>query len=304
MSLQGRLVRQALRFAVKPLLAVSPTIPTFRRTMGWLARMPAPPPKHIDLQMTELGGHHAERLAPQGCAARDALLYVHGGGFVAGAAANYRSLTWRLADLLDAPVYAVDYRLAPEHAPPASLDDVTQAYEALLARAERVALMGDSSGGNLVLALAVHAREKGLRPPACIVSLSPPTDLARELPSVQTNADSDALFQREVFACIQAAYVGDADPTDWRLSPARADVRGLPPVLLQCSDSEMLRDYSRLMAGVLERAGVEVTLQIWPELFHVWHMAAGVVPESEEALREAASFIRARLDRCAPQSGG
>jgi acetyl esterase/lipase len=263
--------------------------------MRLLAHATAHPPEHIAIFQLPVGGRDAEVLTPEDCTSHDALLYIHGGGFVAGEPSNYRPLTWRLADRLDVPVYACNYRLAPEHACPAALDDVTDAYLDLIGKRDRVAVMGDSAGGNLALALAVRARDMGLRPPSCVVAISPPADLARELRSIAGNAEHDPLFRRHVFESIRDAYLGDHDPMDWRASPARADLSGLPPVLLQCSEHEMLSDYSRATARKLRRAGVDVSLHMWPELFHVWHVAAGIVPEADEAIDEAVGFIARHL---------
>lgn len=234
---------------------------------------------------------------PDGGAA-GVVLYVHGGGYVACSAATHRPVTAALARLTGRRVLAVDYRLAPEHRFPAALDDVVAAYRWLLdsgVPAASVAAAGDSAGGGLALALAARARAEGLPAPACVVALSPWTDLAGTGASVRANDGRCAMFRPENVAQFAAAYLGGASPDDPRASPLRADPAGFPPTLLQVGSTELLLDDAAAMHARLVAAGRESRLEVYPEMMHGWHLLVGLVPEADAALRSAADFITARL---------
>ena len=262
------------------------------------SRLPQLRPEDIrDAALTEVLARAARLSTPEADTSR-AILYLHGGGMVAGSPATHRALTWRLAARVGVPVYAVDYRLAPEHPFPAAFDDVLAAYRALLARGisgTHVVVAGDSAGGNLTLALALEQKRLGLPRPAALVALSPVTDLFEPFESFRTNARSDAVFDERTFATLVKHYCPGGDPDDPRISPLRGDVAGLPPTLLQCSADEMLLDASVRMAAKMKTAGVDVTLQVWPEVFHVWQLAADVLPEARRAIDDIVGFMRTRL---------
>jgi len=261
------------------------------------AMRPSRVPARIALRQVSLGGVPAERLAPDNADAKRAVLYVHGGGFVGGAPSNHRSLTWRLAEKLGCTVFAIDYRLAPENPFPAALDDCVSAYRELLSSGYQpggLAVGGDSAGGNLTLALALKLKALGLPQPAALIALSPATDLAVQLPSHESNAKSDAMFDPEMFGSLTPLYCPGHDPSDPFVSPLRGDVAGLPPTLIQCSADEMLRDDGVLMAEKLKNAGVDVKLEVWPRVFHVWQIMADLLPESRKAIDDIATFIQAR----------
>ena len=240
----------------------------------------------------------AEKLSVPGADARKAILYIHGGGFVAGVPANHRPLTWRLAAQTKIPVYVVDYRLAPEHRFPAGLDDCVRAYRALLANGiapEKIAIGGDSAGGNLTLTTALKLKQDGVPLPGCLVALSPVTDLVEGGASHTENAKSDALFVATTFDTVVAAYCPGHDPADPLVSPLRGDVAGLPPTLFQCSGAEMLRDNSVRMEARMKAAGVDTSIEVWPKVPHVWQVTADIMPEARAAIAKIVAFIGAKL---------
>ncbi|HZF69172.1 MAG TPA: alpha/beta hydrolase [Gemmatirosa sp.] len=228
------------------------------------------------------------------------LLYVHGGGFVAGSAADHRTVTAALARALGLPVFACDYRLAPEAPFPAALDDVCAAYRWLLDRGAPdapVAVAGESAGGGLALLLAQHARDAGWAAPACVAALSPWADLTGQLPAVRANEGRCAMFHPENLPAFAGAYLGDVSPAHPRASPLAAAADGLPPVLLQVGADELLLDDARAMHARIRAAGGESRLEEWPDVAHGWHLMAPLVPEASRAIDAVATFVRAALAR-------
>lgn len=298
MSIQLFVFDKIIRLMAKRRFQKNPDVYLLRPFMAQAAQRPAKVPAHVALSEASLGGVRTETLVPQGADHSKALLYIHGGGWVAGAPLNHRALTWRLADKLAIPVYAVDYRLAPEHPFPAGLEDCVAAYRALLEKGiapSGILIGGDSAGGNLTLATALKLKALGLPQPAGLICLSPSTELATTTPAHKENARRDAMFVPAMFGTVKAHYFPDSDGTDPFISPLRGDVSGLPPVLFQCSGDEMLRDDSVLMAKKLGDAGVPATLQVWPRVFHVWQIMADALPEARRAIDDIVTFAKARL---------
>ena len=297
MSIQLFVADKVVRLTMKRRFRRNPTVMELRAIMAEMPIRPAP--KRIKVETVDLGGISAERLAPQGADETRALLYIHGGGFVAGVPANHRPLTWRLAEGVGVPVYAIDYRLAPEHPYPAALDDCVAAYRALLAKGilpGRIAIGGDSAGGNLTLVTALKLKALGLPLPAALVCLSPVTD-QDGFESRTLNAKSDAMFDVRMIPSVPPLYCPGADPNDPFVSPYRGDVAGLPPTLFHCSRDELLRDDSIQMAQKMKAAGVDTTIEIWPGVFHVWQVTADVLPEARRAVANIVTFLKARLAR-------
>ena len=299
MSIQLFFVDKMLRFTIKRRFKRHPDVMTLRAVMQEMEKQVRPAPALVEMHTADLGGVKAERLSVPGADESKAILYIHGGGFVAGIPANHRPLTWRLAAQVKAPVYVVDYRLAPEHVFPAGLDDCVTAYRALLAKGiapARIAIGGDSAGGNLTLTTALKLKQDGVPLPGCLVALSPVTDLAEPGLSHVQNVKSDAMFDARTFDTVVAAYCPGHDPKDPLVSPLRGDVAGLPPTLFQCSGAEMLRDDSVRMESRMRAAGVDTAIEIWPKVFHVWQVTADMLPEGRAAIAKIAAFITQRLN--------
>ena len=296
MSLQRYVVNTLLRFTVKRRFAKEPDVMELRAIMAELP--PARVPQHIHIDQGHLGTVATEVMTAPGASSAHAILYIHGGGFVGGAPTTHRALTWRLADETRVPVYVIDYRLAPEHPFPAGLDDCVTAYRTLLAKGlspSAIAVGGDSAGGNLTLALALKLKVLGLPQPAALVCLSPVTDLAEGAPSHKTNANSDVMFDARTFDTVAKSYCPDHDAGDPLISPRRGDPAGLPPTLFQASGAEMLRDDSVLMADKMRAAGVDVTIELWPKVSHVWQVTADMLPEGRQAIAKISAFVKQRL---------
>ena len=223
------------------------------------------------------------------------VLYLHGGGYVWGSPRTHRSLTAKLASATKAHVLALDYRLAPEHPFPAGLDDAVTGYRWLIdtgIEPDRIAVCGDSAGGGLAMGLLVSLRQRGLAMPACAALFSPWADMTGESETYVTRASADPMIDPVGARENAALYLAGADPHDPLASPALAELSGLPPVLVQVGDDEvLLGDSLRLEAG-LRAAGGSVALSVWKDMFHVFQLFHASVPEADRAVSEAAAFMR------------
>lgn len=221
------------------------------------------------------------------------VFYLHGGGYIAGSPQTHMKMVARLARMAGMRAFVPSYRLAPEHPAPAALQDARAAFEHLLAkgyRADQIIIGGDSAGGGLALALLAQLCQAGLRPQA-VFALAPFCDLTFSGASVQDNAQRDHLFPGDRGPFLANLVLGALSPLDPRISPLFGDFPQCPPVLLQVSESEILRDDSRRMAQALRAVGADVTVQEWPEAPHVWQIFDGWLPEARQALRHVAEFI-------------
>lgn len=295
MSVQLFVADKVVRFTMKRRFRRNPDVMELRAIM---AEMPIRrPPRRIRVETVDLGGVPTELLTPPAAHEKRALLYIHGGGFVAGVPANHRPLTWRLAEGVGAPVYAIDYRLAPEYPHPAALEDCVAAYRALLDKGifpQNIAIGGDSAGGNLTLVTALKLKALGLPLPAALVCLSPVTD-HEGFESRIENVRRDAMFDARMIPTVSKLYCPGTDPADPFISPYRGDVTGLPPTLFHCSRDELLRDDSIKMAEKMRAAGVETVIEVWPGVFHVWQVTADILPEAKKAVANIVSFLNSKL---------
>lgn len=292
------LASQIVRFQMRRRFARAGNIEPLRAMMTNMARtQPTKLPAGVRVEPMTLGGVTVEKLAVVGAADDAAILYLHGGAFIAGAPENHRALTWRFAQGCGVAVYAPDYRLAPEHRFPAGLDDCVAVYRALVERGvKRIAIGGDSAGGNLTLATALEVARLGLPRPVALACLSAVVTLAEDLPSVHENRDRDAMFPPGMLPSVNARYAPGADLRDPRLSPLYAkDPSVLPPTIFQVGESETLRDHSVQMSARMRAAGVTTQLEVVPGAFHVWQLAADQVPEAKTAVERLVAFVGPRL---------
>jgi len=224
------------------------------------------------------------------------VLYLHGGGYVFGSPRTHRNLVSRISHVTGLPVLSLDYRLPPAATLPAPIEDALAAYRHLLDEGhapERIVVAGDSAGGHLALALALHAAEAGLPQPAALVLLSPWTDLGMTGASIVTNADADPFLPPIALHRAARVALNGADPADWRSSPLFAPealFAQLPPTLLQVGSTEVLLDDATRTAERLAHAGVRTELQIYERQPHVVPLWAGT-PEARTALREVGRFV-------------
>src|SRR5579859_7107430 len=227
------------------------------------------------------------------------VLYFHGGGYAIGSIASYRSYTGRLARASRSKLLSVGYRLAPEHPFPAALDDAVASYRWLLDQGippNRIAVVGDSAGGGLALSMAIAIRDAGGPAPAAVVTIGPSTDLAKEGASMKERAHLDPIVTYESSMAHARRYMGAEGNLKHPLaSPLYADLRGLPPLLIMVGTHEALFDDSTRFAAKAEAAGVEVELDVWNEMIHVWPFFADILPEGRQAIDKIGSYIRRRI---------
>jgi epsilon-lactone hydrolase len=255
------------------------------------------PAADVQFQRVDAGGVPAEWVTPPGASAARTILYLHGGGYVAGAAQDYRELVSRLARAAEARALTLDYRLAPEHPHPAAVEDAVTAYRWLLAsgaEAGRTVLAGDSAGGGLSVATLVSLRDRGERMPAAGVCICPWVDLEITGTSMDTNAEADPLVKRDVVANMATAYLQGQDPRMPLASPLHAELKGLPPLLIQVGEAETLLDDANRLAERARMAGVDVTYEPWPDMIHVWQGFGSFLPEARQAIERIGEFIRKR----------
>lgn len=233
-------------------------------------------------------------LQPADAPAGPVILAIHGGGFVSGSAASHRRMFGHLARAAGVPAFVVEYGLVPDHVFPSQLDTVTAAYQWLLDReTTKIAVIGDSCGAGLALALALRARDTGLTPPACLLLMSAWTDLEATGDSYESG--SDPFFTREVVRALGVGYLAGADPRDPYAAPTHADLHALPGTYLQVGAEEALLDDSRHLADRMEAAGVEVRLDEFAGQLHTFQMAAGRTVTADDAIERGGSWLHSGL---------
>jgi epsilon-lactone hydrolase len=243
----------------------------------------------VTVETTEIGGVDAELLTPHvGSSGR--FLYLHGGAYVAGSTRSHRPLAARLAAGSGLSAWVINYRLAPEHPFPAALDDACAAWRAL-AHGGPAMIVGDSAGGGLALATMVALRDRGDILPTRAFLASPWVDLSCSDPSYDDPAIDDPMLSRAGLAADAAAYLGQVSALSPLASPIFADLAGLPSLLIQCGDQEVLVGEIRRLAALARAAGNDCRFTEYPDMFHVWHAFAGILPEADAAIAEACAFL-------------
>jgi monoterpene epsilon-lactone hydrolase len=253
----------------------------------------------VTCEPVSAGGVDGEWISPANTPLDKAILYFHGGGFRLGSVASHRDLIAQIAFASGCRVLAINYRLAPEHRFPAALDDALAAYGWMLDRGlkpDNIAFAGDSAGGNLVLSAMLVLRERALPLPATAVLMSPWTDLAATGASYVSRAEADPIHQRPMILALAKNYLdGKGDPYDPLVSPLYADLAGLPPLLIQVGDRETVLDDSVMLTDLARAAGVDVSLEVWDGMIHVFQMFGTELPEARQAIASLAGFLNRHL---------
>ncbi len=291
MSLRAELLRLGLRAFLKR-RGRHFDLEALRRSMQAMERLVPRPPARSETVAVKAGRLTLDRVTTEKSAEARNVLYLHGGAYVSGGPAHYRHFSWRLADALNARIWLLDYRLAPEHPFPAALEDAAEAYRWLADRAEPHPLfvMGDSAGGGLTLGLLLKLRDEGAALPAGAAALSPWTDLALTGASLKGNAAADPMLNADDLPLFARYYLADTDPRNPYASPLYGDTEGLPPVLIQVGSDEILRDDAVRMAEKLRRHNPQSRLEIWPRMPHVWQLYAPILPEARSAIARIGEF--------------
>jgi acetyl esterase/lipase len=248
-------------------------------------------------EKVDAGGVPAEWVAAPGFDDRRVVLYIHGGAYTIGSLNTHRRLAYDISAACGARMLMVDYRLAPEHPFPAAIEDTEKAWRWLLQRGfapNRLAIAGDSSGGGLTLATLVNLRERKLDLPACAAVMSPWTDLDCAGNSHVTRADQDPILSRSFLQSMAAKYLNGKDARTPLASPLYAELKGLPPTLIQVGTAEILLDDSLRVAERLRSAGCDVRVTVWPNQPHVFAFFAPILSEGRDGCIEIGNYIRAK----------
>ena len=252
----------------------------------------------VRYEPVDAGGVPAEWIAAPGAEAERVIYYLHGGGYVISSIKTHREMISRLSRAAGARALAIDYRLAPEHPFPAAVEDSTTAYRWLLSTGvdpTQIVIAGDSAGGGLTVATLVALRDAGDPLPAAAVCLSPWVDMEGLGDSMTTKAEVDPLVEREGLLKMAKAYLGDADARTPLAAPLYADLTGLPPLLIQVGTAETLLADSTRLTNKAKSAGVEVVLEPWDDMIHVWQYFAAILPEGQQAIDRIGAFIREHI---------
>ncbi len=282
------------------------------RPVGWTARRDRldeigsvwPVANDIELQAVDLGGVEGEWSIAPGSNPERVLLYFHGGGYCSGSIISHRRMVTEAGRSAGVRTLAVAYRLAPEHPFPAASEDAMTAWRMLRSlgiSGNRIAVGGDSAGGNLAVALLARLRETGEDLPACAWVVSPWVDLTQSGATLASKDAVDPIIHKEYLDELANAFVPRGmDCGDPRVSVLHANLEGFPPLLIQVGSAETLLDDAVRLAAAAGAADVPVTLEIWPRMIHAWHLWNARLEAGRSALAGAGAFIRRHLE--APQA--
>ncbi|MEO9191962.1 MAG: alpha/beta hydrolase [Acetobacteraceae bacterium] len=257
-----------------------------------------PVPPDVRVESVEASGVAAEWTVTPEADPNRVLLFLHGGGYVSGSIASHRAMVAEAGRQAGVRTLALGYRLAPEHPFPAALEDALSGYHFLLSSGidpRNIVIAGDSAGGGLTIAALVSLRDAGVKLPSCGWCISPWVDLGMTGASMDGKAAVDPMIQKPYLQELATAYLAGGDPRAPLVSPLHADLRGLPPLLIQVGAAETLLDDSVRLAGVAGAADVAVTLEVYPEMIHVWPLFHQQLAAGRRALGAAGRFMRERL---------
>ncbi len=282
------------RYLEKADVANAP-VPEVRDRLDTLGRL-LRPARGVNVEKSELAGLHAEWYRPPGARKDRVLLYLHGGAYALGSCDSHRKMVTHIARSGKINTVLPEYRLAPEHPFPSGLEDCVAAYRALLTMgysADSILIGGDSAGGGLTVATMLQLRHAGMPLPKAAVLLSPFLDMTASGESIVTRADLDPWFDPADLPVVVDHYCPGENLENPLLSPVFANVAGLPPALIQVGDAEILLSDSTRFADKLQAAGIDVELDVFPEMWHVFQLFVGKMPESGAAIGKIGKFIEA-----------
>ena len=317
------LLRGTLKALLKPAFSPRWSIAAQRRWLGWMAHLNLPP-RGVVITAGTLAGTPGQRPPPgvptqprppgvpgpsashglpgewlrgrDGSPRRGTLLYLHGGAYVVGAPATHRPITGALARSTGMAVFALDYRLAPEHPFPAALDNALAACRALR-EAGPLVLAGDSAGAGLALATALALRDAGEPLPAALFLIAPWVDLT--LARLPPPTPGEAMLSRAWVAAGAAHYLAGGDAAQPGASPLHADLQGLPATLIQTGTDDLVHGEALRLHDALAAAGVAVRAEVISKRWHVFQLHAGALPSADQALARAAAFVGQAVDQAA-----
>ena len=280
---------------MKPMFSHEFSVASMREAVDYAGNKVVPLPDIVKQKVGNESGLEIFKFSPTILSHRNAILYLHGGGYCIGSTSSHRPIIERLCADFGGVVYSLDYRLAPEYNFPVPLIDSTAAYQWLLSEgysSSELAIVGDSAGGGLALSTLINLREEGIPLPSSGVLISPWLDLSSSGNSIIKNESIDPIINKETLNSFASKYLNGALPTTHLASPLFAELNDLPPILLQVGDMEMLFDDSIRLKEKAADYNIQVELKIWKKMVHVWHIFAPILPEGQAAIIEISSFIK------------
>ena len=296
-SIRAKIMRSTSSSFLKRFNIREADLPKIRRRISRISSVQVPA-FGVRVEADRINGLDVEWLTPKDHVEGKLLLYLHGGGYVVGGCDMHRQMVSHIARAGHIRALLPEYRLAPEHKFPAAIDDAVAIYRSLLdmgIHPEDIIFAGDSAGGGLAVATLLSLRDAGERLPAAAVLLSPFLDVTGSGASMRTRAVQDPWFKAEDLPIVAAHYCEPHQQRFPLVSPVFADVEGLPPMLIQVGDDEILLSDSERLADACVAAGIEVELQVWPEMWHVFQMFAAKMPESRAAIKKMGAYIQSKF---------
>jgi acetyl esterase/lipase len=287
---------------VRDLLAVFPamkdkSIQEVRAQMEtWVGSFPLP--EGVSLEAVDANGVAGEWVRAPGAGDDAVFLYLHGGGYVLGSPATGRHLAAAFSEATGASILSLDYRLAPENPFPAAVEDGAAGYRWLVNQGfppARIVVGGDSAGGGLTVATLLALRDNGDPLPAAGICISPWVDLTCSADSYKRKSGTDPIVIHEDILWMASLYLGGEDPKTPLISPVFADLKGLPPLLIQVGSEEMLLDDSIGLDRRAREAGVDSTLEVWDDMIHVWHLFFQMLKEGRDAIARIGEYFNSRV---------
>lgn len=255
-------------------------------------------PGGVDYVEVDAGGVAAMWAIPKGCSDKHVVIGTHGGGYAAGSMYTHRKVFAHIAKAIGCKALILHYRRSPENPHPAQIEDAVNAYKWLLEQGiepNNICTTGDSAGGALCTSMVIAMRDQGLPLPAAILPISPFYDMELTGETLASNADSDVLVKKELAAGMIDMFLAGGSPQDPLANPLYADLSGLPPIYIQVGADECLLDDSVRFEKKARDSGVDVKLDVFPEMQHVFHFLAGVAPEADQAIAQMAAWVRPKL---------
>jgi acetyl esterase/lipase len=298
-SIRAKVVKGLIRKVVKGYVAKAAPGLEQRKMLDSVSKLNIPA-ELIKVEPVILGGEAGAVKAAwvrHGKASREkVIIHFHGGGYTSGSIESHKSLAFEISKESQASVLLPEYRLAPEYPFPAALDDAVTVYKAILEQGIKpgnIIISGDSAGGGLALATVLSLRKSRIPLPSGIICLSPWTDLTCSGGTYISKLEADPFLVPEVLVKSSALYCGKNKSSNPFISPLFSDMHDFPPMLIHVGSEEILLDDSLRLAKEAKKAGVKVTIKVWPGMWHVWHIFG--VPESSEALKAIGKFARKYL---------
>lgn len=255
--------------------------------------------KDVDLEHIDINGMTAVWISSPEVDSNKVVLYLHGGGYILGSLTTHQDIAMRIGRAAKARVLLVDYRLAPEDPFPAAVEDAVKSYKWLIENQKilpnKIVIAGDSAGGGLTLVTLIKLRDDNINLPAAGVCLSPWTDVALTSESLIRNAKVDPFLKLYDLVFMADLYVGDNDPKNPYISPLYADLHDLPPILIQVGTAESIEDDSVRFAEKAKKAGVDVKLEVFDDMIHVFQAFADMAPEGQDGIDKIGSFIKEKM---------